>query len=755
MPVFTAPLRRHAMLTSALGLVALPGLAWGQDQEAPSGGLNEIVVTAQHRAENLQEVPIAISAVTAESLEQTGISSTNAITQLVPAVQFTRSGPSGLFFVRGVGTTNAAAGEEGSNAFYIDGVYMPDLGQTINNFNNVERIEVLKGPQGTLFGRNAFGGLVHVITRDPGDELVIKGQIGYANYQTVSGQFYAGGPVTDKLGWDIAFTGQDQGKGWGHNLTLDRNVKKDDHWGVRSKAVFKPQEGLKFTLAGDYYEIKDNTALVWKITPDFLGTGGFAGPKGHDTTANDPSLTRLKIRGVSLKTEADLDFATLTSVTAFRKNDNHSYFDTDAGPLPLIDIEYRSGSKSFQQELRLASNQTEPLSWQVGVFYLNAKADNDSQFRGMAFGAGGLAGQDIQASLKTHSYAAFGEATYAITPTTHLTGGLRYTRDERKFDGSITNILLNGTPLPTTAYPRATDPWSDKISYNKLTWRVALRQDLSDDVNVYVSANRGFKAGAYSLQAPSNAPVYPMFITAYEAGIKSELFDRRLRLNVAAFHYDISDYQIRSAATSNAGSSVLLNAADVKVDGLDVEFEAVPTDFLRIFGGFAILDARYSDFAPHPDRGLAGAPFVYPRPAVCDAPGTGDPGSITGPATGGLLTCFGDATGNRTPLAPKFAGTIGATVTVPVGAEQELRVSANYAYNSGYVFEPDEVLRQGSFGLFNASAEFRVNENWSLAVWGRNLGNTRWYAQKSATGTGPFATLAAPWTYGLDVKLNY
>lgn len=140
--------------------------------EQRSQGLDEIIVTAQRRSESLQDVPIAVAAVTASSLEEAGVSATRDLPQIVPSVQMTRSGPSGLFFVRGVGTTNAAAGEEGANAFYVDGVYLGDLNQAINNFNNIARVEVLKGPQGTLFGRNATGGLIHIITREPGDETV-------------------------------------------------------------------------------------------------------------------------------------------------------------------------------------------------------------------------------------------------------------------------------------------------------------------------------------------------------------------------------------------------------------------------------------------------------------------------------------------------------------------------------------------------------------------------------------------------------
>ena len=229
---------------AAIGIVgALPGQALAQDgatEEADRGGLSEIVVTAQRREENQQDVPISINAVTNETLSNLGVDDTNSLVQTVPSLNFTRSGPSGIFVIRGVSTPNGAAGEEGSTAVYIDDVYMPDLNQTVNKFNNIERIEVLNGPQGTLFGRNATGGAIRIITRDPGDRTEVNGQIGYANYETISGQAYLATPLGENAGWNIAFTGQDMGKGFGFNSTLNKRTKQDEYWSLRSKLVLRP-----------------------------------------------------------------------------------------------------------------------------------------------------------------------------------------------------------------------------------------------------------------------------------------------------------------------------------------------------------------------------------------------------------------------------------------------------------------------------------------------------------------------------------
>ena len=742
------------MLAVAASLVSAQAAAQEATAAPSQGGLSEIVVTAQRREENLQEVPIAVSAVTSDSLENTGIDASNDLPQLVPSVQFTRSGPSGLFFVRGVGTTNAASGEEGANAVYVDGVYMPDLGQTVNRFNNIQRVEVLKGPQGTLFGRNATGGLIHIITRDPPrDALEAKGEIGYANYQTVSGKLYVGTPLSDTLAWDVAFTGQDQGKGWGYNLTRNEDAKQNDYWGVRSKLIFEPVDTLKFTLSGDYLENDDDTSLSYGIAKESIQIDGSGPTRGYDTLVGDDVFTHNELWGLSLTGELDLGFADLTSISAIRRNNTNSFIDVDAVGPAIVQLDLISNSRSFQQEVRLASASTTPFSWQVGMFYLNSKARNRQVQRGALFGALGLTGIDIDATMKTDSIAVFGEATYDITPTTHLTGGIRYTEDKRKFLGGRTLVFTNGFLFPQGQ----ADP---NLKYNEVTYRISLRQDISDDINVYASFNRGFKAGAFSLQSPADPPVQPQYIDAYEVGLKSELFDRRLRLNLAAYHYNIDDYQIRSAAVATPGSSQLLNAAQVKVDGFEAEFEAAPTDGLSIFGGFSYVDSKFKRFGgPGADFQ---APIIYPNfattPTTCQPADLGlrDPGILgTGPRIGGWTTCLGNVSGNRTALAPKFTATLGATYIVPVNLDGELRLTALYSYNDGFFFEPDNKVRQDSFHLFNASAEYKFDEHWGIEVWGRNLGDTQYAAQKLTSATGTTVTLAPPRTYGVKVKFEF
>ncbi|MDB5724065.1 MAG: TonB-dependent receptor [Novosphingobium sp.] len=758
--------RRRLLVGVSAVAAAVASPAFAQDQGASAQSqagtpeesgvaLDDIVVTAQRRAENLQDVPIAVSAVTAEALQNTGITSTRELTQIVPSVQITRSGPSALFFIRGVGTTNAAAGEEGANALYIDNVYLGDLGQGFNNFNNIERVEVLKGPQGTLFGRNATGGLIHIVTRDPGNDLVVKGEVGYANYDRFSSQLYVGGPITDKVSADIALTYANQNDGWGRNLTTGAENKVEKFFGVRSKIVVRPSDDVKFTLAGDYYKNKDNLGLGWRIADGTLATGGYASPGGQDTTSNRRALTDQRIYGVSLTGEADLGFATLTSVSAYRNNRNISDFDVDGGPQDLLGIAYTSTAKTIQQELRLASNNSGPLSWQLGGFYLNSKAATSPQQ------ITGLQNVQIDAALDTNSYALFGEASYKLTPTTTLTAGARYTIDDRKFSGTTRPILSGSGPtavLGAVVPSASSNAANSNLNTKEWTYRISLRQEITPDVSVYGSVNRGFKAGTFNLQSPGNLPALPQFIMAYEVGLKSELFNRRLRLNLAAYHYDIDDFQVRSAAllgNGGLGTSILQNAATVKVDGIDLDFEFAATERLRFFGGATLLNARFGQFGG--PGAATQAAFVYLAPATCTAPATANPGTEgAGPRTGGIVVCGGDASGNKMPFAPKFAASIGATYTLPVGEHGELRTSLLLNHNSGYYFEPDNFRRQQSFDIVNASLEYRPMPKFGIELWAKNLTDAGYSVQQLSTA--PFVvleTMGAPRTYGINAKFDF
>ncbi len=731
------PFRPAALSLALIGI----GMAAPVPDSLAQGELDEIIVTAQRREENLQDVPISVVAFSGDALARSGVESTMGMPELVPSVQVARSGPSATFFIRGVGNTSAGTGEQGTNAFYVDGVYIADLKQTAMKFNNIERIEVLKGPQGTLFGRNSSGGLVNVITHDPGDDLTAKVNLGFADYDTYSGQAYLAGPVSETVSADIALTATDQQDGWGRDLVTGKDVSEGWDWGIRSKWVWRPSDTIKVSLAGDYNKSSDTFGSSFRLAPGSVGRLGDLPPDDvYDTDSGEEQFIDLESYGVHLTAEFDLDWATLTSITGFRELQNESALDSDMTPPAVAYIEVNDTEQSLQQELRLASHSDGALNWQVGLFLLSVEAELDPQrHTGLAFqlNPNGDGEYDVISSLDTVSYAAFGELSWDLTSTTQLTAGLRYTRDELDFDGS--QLPINAS----TAIPRSVDESSTET---EPTYRLVLRQDITEDMNVYVSYNRGFKSGTYSMSSIFVDPVEPQTIDAYELGLKSQLLENRLRLNLAAYHYDIDDYQVRSA-TADTPSPILLNATQVDIDGLEVEFELLATDNFRLFGSATWLDAQFDDFRY--------APFSYPSPAVCTPDGPG-PGMSTGDPLGGNTVCIGDASGNDAPIAPEFAGSLGAMYTLLLGSAGAMDFALNYSYNDGYYFEPDNRLSQSSFGLLNASISYRPSPNWSVEIWGRNLEDEEYFAQKLAVSSlGDNAVPLPPRTYGINLRYEY
>ena len=719
-------------------LTGLPAAVQAQDQATVEQvGVGDIVVTAQRREENLQDVPISVTAISSDTLQSVNVTGTTGLGQVVPSVQVTSSGPSNIFFVRGVGNTSGNVGEEGANAFYVDGVYLGDLTSAGTKFNNIQRIEVLKGPQGTLFGRNSSGGLVNIITREPGDEANAQGRIGYGNFNTVQGQVYGALPLGENAAIDLALTGKNQAAGFGKNLATGKDVGLGWYWGARSKLVFRPGDATKIVLSGDYYKDHNDYVNGFYLTKGSVGTGGYRYPGDYNLNTLDNGYAHIQTYGGSLTIEHEFEFATLTSITAKRGVKVGSGFDADYANLRLVRAFVPSRIKTFQQELRLASASTRPFNWQLGVFYYNAKANVDGfRLTGLAFG-GLNNGTSTRAEMKTDSYAVFGEAGYDLTDTTHLTAGLRYTRDERSYVGTVTTLQTGAVVAPP----------GQKLSTGKVTYRIALRQDLTDQVNVYASYNRGFKSGIFAATGnPADPAVGPQTIDAFEIGLKSQLFDNLVRFNLAGFHYKIDDYQVRSSPAP--GLTRLFNAATVKVDGIEGELTIAPTDGLTLNFSATYLNSRFDSFP--------GAPFTYQSPALACGPRTSTaPSQTTGPATGGGINCIGDASGKKTPLSPTFASAASISYRAKLGGDRELIFNALWNHSSRIYFEPDNRLSQDAYDVVNASIEFRPTPHWGIEAWAANLFDERYYQTGVGGTTGDHSELAPPRTYGVALKFDF
>lgn len=738
------------------GTNAIPESSAEAADDSSSVQLSEIVVTAQKRTENSQKVPVAVTAFSSEALQMRGMTDLREIAAITPGLQLGESNGVVLPFLRGVGNRADAIGNESSVAVYVDGVYFTRVPSGVFTLTNIDRVEVLKGPQGTLFGRNSSGGVVHIITRDPSHDPQVKGQIGYGNYDTLSGDLYATVGLSSTVAMDISLSGTNQGEGFGRMFGSGVRASFADNFTMRSKLLFQPTDLTKVTVSGFYsYSMTGmlgntfpGTIQGYQSAPDTVPqpTVGF-----YDQRSDLNPTARTNVWGVSLKIDQDLDFARLISITGYSKTKAHQITDGEYSERPDYRADLYGTIEQFTQEFQLASNSDSNLSWILGLFYYNTLGKYDPlRFQGPVFfnAAGGLGAAfggvtdvlgdsstnafDIVGRQRAKSYAGYGQATYEIVPRLKITGGLRYTHDEITGSGFERVTINNATLFEgdiNTFTPGAPRRGSNKI--DKLTYRTAIDYQVTGDALLYASLSRGYKSANFNLLPFSSIPNRPEVLDAYEIGFKSQLFNRRLRVNGAVFNYEIKNPQVQLL---NNGSITLSNAGKARVRGVEIEGAFAAARGLTLNFGATYLDAKYLDYA--------NAPSGPPNPL---APF----GTITP-----LRTI--DAAGKRTPYAPKLTANFGVQYVFETGIGK-WAASADYSYNDGYFFEPDNFLRQQSFNLVNGQIRYMPNDRISAAVWGKNLANER-YATFAGTQAGaagyPFVA-AAPRTYGVAFGFNF
>jgi iron complex outermembrane receptor protein len=682
--------------------------------------IQEVIVTAQRRGENLQSVPLTVSAITADAAERMGITDTTSLTAAVPGLDFSRQANAATPFIRGVGATSSLIGNEASVATYVDGVYISAPQAALFSLNNIEQIEVLKGPQGTLFGRNATGGVLQIITREPSHDTHVDVQAGYGNYRTSTGSLYATTEITPDLAADIALYGYNQGKGWGINVSAGGDAFKEKDYSGRTKWLWTPGSTTKVTLSADFGVSQGEQGVGLSPLPGTIGLDGVTSNSGFYNTAVDPNdQYKTTQYGGSIKIEQDLGWSRLMSITAARRSRSPFQLDQDATPLPLIGADIQGRDRSFSQELQLLSTTQSKLQWIAGLYYLNdVSGYQPLGLTGLALG--GLPYSDIFSTQKLRSYSGFGQATIEVVEATHLTMGVRYTSDHRSIAGDTV------VPVGPGGAPVAIMPSSQTATFSKPTWRLALDHQFTDEILGYVSYNRGFKSGVFDSLAYANPAVKPEVLDAYEAGVKSEFFNKRLRINAAAFDYKYKDIQIDQL---KEGVSTLLNAAKAKIYGADLDVTYVPASGLTLGSGIEFLHARYDAFP--------NAPLYTPLP------------------TGGDLSSSFDATGKTAVRSPDFVGnfTVDYRYTLLQGT---VDFSAGDYYNSGFYWNPDNRVKQTAYNLVNSSLTWTAPKQiWDVRVWGKNLLSRRYYSFETDQSFGDDASPAAPLTFGIAFGYHY
>lgn len=705
--------------------VASQGPAQGTDDyEQPA-----IVVTAQRREQSLQEVPLSVSVLSNDALGVVGTDNLARIEVAVPGLSITTQRANITPYLRGVGTQNAVVGEEGTVPVYVDGILMTSLLGAAISLPNVERVEVLKGPQGTLFGRNSIGGLINVVTRRPQSTFRTEGRISYDNFQTATIAAYVTGPITDAALADLSVYRSDQGEGWGHNLTLGNEVNKRDELSIRSKILLLPAGPLEVTLTADYSSRDTGLGPTRSILPGTVAFGGFpARGSIYDTQSQvrGSNVQSLDQWGVSARVEYDLGDATLTSTTSYRDVEGELYFDQDAVPLRIIEAEQIEGSETFQQEL-LITGSSGQLDFTAGLYYLRSDASFDYSIVSDFLRPNNQTGTSVQ---RTRAYSAFGQLEYEITNGTTLTGGLRYTKEKREFESTV--FALPGFPFaPPGAQIGRIDPDTDdaaRLSFGRLTWRAGVDHKIGRDFLVYGNYSRGFKSGVFNPANPFQPAVRPETLDSYEVGIKSELF-KHVIFNISAFHYDYSNIQLVRAT---AGPPEILNATTGNINGVDAEVtyaSSVGPGRLNIRAAASYLDAKYGEFPS--------------GPVTIPAPG------------GGNIQTTGDITGRDMVRAAPLTFSVDGTYRLPVAAGSMV-LSAAYYYNDGFYWEPDNRIKQDSYSIVNASLmRYGQEEKWGVGVFCNNCTDTKYFSQVSGAALGDLASPASPATYGVLARFKF
>ena len=707
----------------AMAQVATTSAAQQQAAAASSGGVEDIVVTAQRRSERLQDVPIAVTAVTANRLAATRIENASDLAALTPSLTVPATQAYFQPRIRGVGTLAFGPGIENPIATYIDGVYLAQANSSLLSFTDVERVEVLKGPQGTLFGRNATGGLIQILTRDPTPGLGGSANFSYGNYQRIQSDASISGG-SDTLSGIVSGFYRYQGDGYGTNFATGQDTNRQTRdYGARAKIMLTPTEGTVIRLSGDYVHSEGTYSDLRPPKGEKPLFGSIVPGTVWDTNTDYQLNNRYNGGGVTLNVQQELGDLRLTSISAYRTSKYEYNLDYDNSPNPFLKIDNVETSEQVSQELQLGSGPGSNISWLVGAYFFHFKGAFDPStisFAGPVVGIPPVTSISFDGNQKGTSYAGFGQVTIPLGDKTRLTGGIRYNTERRTLDVTQSLAILG---LPTTIDL----PFTGDATFNKLTFRVALDHKFTPDILAYASFNRGFKSGGFNVLTPDEPDYKPETLDAYEVGFKMELFDRKLRINPSFFYYQYENLQLPFFTAS--GQVGLANGPSAKLYGADLDFEIAPSANVRVFGGASFIHDRFGTYTD----------------AVVSTPVGG----------GAYVQSLGDATGNQLPFTSKFSGNVGIEYGIPTSVGK-FTVSGNYSYNDGYFLEVDNGARQTSFDQLSGSIGWFADEKrLSVSVWGKNLTNSEVYTQFSTAPQGRAGSFQPPRTYGITIGTKF
>ncbi len=795
---FRSALLNGSVAFAILAVSSPPALALQSDDAAETARRADvIVVTARKREENLQETPITITAVTGAELSERNIKTTAELSQIVPNLSIgtgnNSSGGSSVaqIFLRGVGQNDFLITTDPGVGIYIDGVYYARSVGAVMDLLDLERVEVLRGPQGTLFGRNTIGGAISLVSARPTDEVSGHLELGTGSFDRFEAIGSINFPLSETLLSKLSVSYK-RDTGFGEQVLTGENQGDENAFAARGTLEWSPSEKFRLTISGDVTREREGAIVnvIREVAPTAPLFGFYMGvaipeivppPGGATTEFNDfvaslggiPILennddTRrsfgtgsnendLDLWGVSTTIEYDVvDWLTIKSITAYREMDALFGRDGDNTPFQYIDVLNSDTQEQFSQELQLiGENYGGRLQWVIGGFYFDEDATNDSQVRlasglfnglealpaaviplapvtcpppmGVFAPCAGGAGNpinigfdlDFNASnrVSTQSAAVFTHASFDMTERLRVSGGLRYTFEDRSYFTDQLRINANVPLIPPTG---VSDDFSD------VSVKAGVDVDLSENMLAFASFSQGFKSGGFNGRPTVQTEVDsfdPETINSYELGIKSELFDRRVRLNATGFYYDYKDIQLSIVDADTTGNliAIIENAGEANAKGIEVEILARPIGGLDLGAFVGFIDAEFTDL---------------------------DPGSTISLDTEFVLT-------------PKWTAGANIAYSWPIAGIGEATLRGNWSYKDGHFTDVPNTpsLAQESYSLFGASASVSsLDGAWTATVYGRNLSDKE-YITSGVAALDSFGeaegVLGRPREWGLKVKYNF
>ena len=696
-----------AAVAIAISGVVSPHATAQSAADRSADALDEVIVTARRRSENLRDVPISITAISSEEIAQRGSVRIRDLAEAVPNLVFfgVEDSSVSLLTVRGIQSQSRVnVGFDSGVSVYVDGVVQ---GRSIG-FNqellDIEQVEFLRGPQGTLFGKNSIAGAINVTTRRPSETFTGEVALEAGDYGLLSGNVFVSGPLSDRVAFS-ASAFKRQRDGYVLNVFSGKSVDDEDAIGARAKLQFKASDTLEFLLAADF--VNDNA--IASSSQSVSGYGVTAGE--YRTNVDVPTLASRDLGSGSLTINWDVAGGTLTSISSYAKMARDRQNDTDVGPLSVVFSNLTNDQDQIQQELRFASSGEGPISYVAGLFYFKQEVDSFSQscfgpIAGVPAFLRNVCG-DTSGTIETTSKAAFFNADWRATDTLTVTVGGRYTEEEKDLD-----YLQNGFPFGVApTIPRQ----KDSISDSDVSPTLGARWAVTPDANLYLTASRGFKSGGWNLDNITSNSIRSFSQVrfdaesawSYELGAKSTWLDKRLSLNASLYRLEYDDLQavqlVQVLGGGGAVVAVVSNAATARSQGAEVEMSWRPVPNLLLALGAGYADATYSDYV---DRTAGGAAL--------------------------------DFTGNRLDNAPEWTGNASVQYSLPIG-NLVWRVRGDWSARSDSFFSRENLPTQRLGGYAIANLRLGVgsaDERWEVVAFADNVTDKRY---RVAFGGGGFA----------------